>query len=50
MHVPPGHHRQDFQCVVDLHMMSVSEAQLKMNMAFLWLREALCCKLVSKGD
>ena len=35
---------------VGFYMMSVSDVQLKMNVAFLWLREALCCKLVSKGD
>lgn len=44
------HQRQDYECVEVLYMISVSEAQLKMNTAFLWLREALCCKLVSKGD
>lgn len=34
----------------ELYTISVSEVQWKMNIAFLWLREALCCKLVSKGD
>lgn len=33
-----------------LHTLSVSEVQLKTNMTFLWLRKALRCKLVSKGD
>lgn len=35
---------------VETHMPSVSEVQLKTNVAFLWLGEALRCKLVSKGD
>lgn len=35
---------------MELHTLSVSEVRLKMNMAFLRLREALRCKLVSKGD
>lgn len=33
-----------------LHKMFVSEKRWKMNMALQQWREALCCKLESKGD